>query len=146
MTHKFRGKTVERKYHPSKWIFGSLISRGDAMSEYTAIEYKHEFEKSDNRYPGHCWSVEEVIPETVGALVLDYKGTQFYEGDMFDIITGSGLRINKIIRYIPERCAFCIANTEDIKVEHILDIWGKFDVEWLSHYKFEITGNVHDTK
>ena len=71
----FRGKTPEKSYKGSRWIFGDLFRTSDAEYDGVAIQY---YDEEDG------WMTENVIESTVGehTSFYDTNGKPIYEGDI----------------------------------------------------------------
>jgi uncharacterized phage protein (TIGR01671 family) len=105
---KFRGKTAEDNI--SKWVYG-FFTKSCKLSLY-----KIRYQLKDS-----TWVEIEVIPETVGQYtgLKDKNDDEIYEGDVICV----NKNIHKVVKFINDRAAFCLANIKDLKHEIWLDVW-----------------------
>lgn len=89
-------------------------------------------------------SDQPVDSDTVGQFIgrEDERHKKIFDGD---IITVNG-NYPKIVRYIPERCAFCLANISDLSHIDEWDIWQQPPAAWWDRMTIEVIGNIYDNK
>lgn len=120
---KFRGK----KQGSSVWVYGDLkhdkgISSTGLYDRITIAGYP-----VDEKTVGQYW-------RTVG-------NQELYDGDIFTV---NG-KYPKLVRYIPEYAAFCIANIDELGVEWLYP-WQVPTLDWFEDFSREILviGNEFD--
>lgn len=122
---KFRGQRVE----DGEWIYGYL-------ADVDFINNIHEVASPS----------EEVKPETVGQFIgmLDSNGKEIFEGDVITVTVNG--KYPKVVKYIPEQMAFCIANIDDFGKDYIYP-WQHPSSNWWNDFKREIVivGNIYDS-
>ena len=93
-------------------------------------------------YPVPKKSTCIVLPESVGQFIgrKDNKLTNIFDGD---IITVNG-HYPKLVKFIPERAAFCLANISDFKNQEWCDIWQQPHSSWWDEMNIEVIGNKFD--
>lgn len=84
----------------------------------------------------------DVESESVGQFIgrKDNKLTKIFDGD---IITVNG-HYPKLVKFIPERAAFCLANISDLKNQEWWDIWQQPHSSWWDEMEIEVIGNKFD--
>lgn len=125
----FRGKDIQT----NAWVEGSLISFPRHCPCITTVE---------DAYPVPKKSTSIVYPKSVGQYIgrKDNKGKKIFDGD---IITADG-HYPKLVKFIPENAAFCIANICDFKNQDLWDIWQRPPVSWWNKMYIEVIGNKYD--
>lgn len=125
----FRGKDIET----GSWVEGSLTAFPKHYPVITTIE--------DN-FPVPKKLTCIVLPESVGQFIgrKDNKLTKIFDGD---IITVNG-HYPKLVKFIPERAAFCLANISDFKNQDLWDIWQQPHSSWWDEMNIEVIGNKFD--
>lgn len=129
-TIKFRGKEIDS----NKWLYGDLFQRSGC---YPEILFPYFDKKGKTQY------AEIAVKEkTVGQFIgrKDKDKTEVYDGD---IITVNG-DFPKLVKFIPERAAFCIANICDLNNQDQLDIWMQPPISWWEKMDIDVIGNIHD--
>ncbi|MDD1420932.1 YopX family protein [Dolichospermum sp. ST_sed1] len=130
----FRGKN-----NFDKWIYGNLVYSKNLQ---TAIY----FEVGEGSVKSFDWSY--VKPETVSQYtgLTDKNGVKIFESDVFALIFPDGSQCLKLVKFIPEKCSFCIANINSLKDESWSDIWSNLNSEWFWKVrdKYRYMGNIHN--
>lgn len=129
-TIKFRGKEIDS----NKWLYGDLFQRSGC---YPEILFPYFDKKGKTQY------AEIAVKEkTVGQFIgrKDKNKTEIYDGD---IITVNG-DFPKLVKFIPERASFCIANICDLNNQNQLDIWMQPPISWWYKLDIDVIGNIHD--
>ena len=111
---------------------------------YSEAENKHYITGDSKDYR---FKKMEVIPETIGQFTgLTLDGIKLFEGDLFKLTFSDGSTVTKVIRYIQNKCQFCVANINDLENEQYWDIWSGITKEWLDKIvnKYEAIGNIHE--
>lgn len=121
----FRGKSKEK----SEWIYGSLLQDDYGNSCIVCFVDHHE----------EWYDVES---ESVGQFIgrNDNKLTKIFDGDII-IVNG---HYPKLVKFIPERAAFCLANICDFKNQDLWDIWQQPHSSWWDEMVIEVIGNKFD--
>lgn len=120
---KFRGK----KLKDNSWVYGLLTN--DMKGHYRINFDPKSFS---------CVVKENTIGQFIGR--KDKDKTEIYDGD---IITVNG-DFPKLVKFIPERAAFCIANICDLNNQDQLDIWMQPPISWWDKLDIDVIGNIHD--
>lgn len=122
---EFRGKSKDK----SEWIYGSLLQDDYGNSCIVCFVDHHEE-----------W--HDVESESVGQFIgrKGNKLTKIFDGD---IITVNG-HYPKLVKFIPERAAFCLANISDFKNQEWWDIWQQPHSSWWNEMEIEVIGNKID--
>lgn len=125
----FRGKDIGT----GSWVEGSLTVFPKHYPCITTIE---------DSFPVPKKSTCIVLPESVGQFIgrKDNKLTKIFDGD---IITVNG-HYPKLVKFIPERAAFCLANISDFKNQDLWDIWQQPHSSWWDEMNIEVIGNKFD--
>lgn len=121
---KFRGKHL----HRHEWIYGGI---GKDWNNNVFI------------LPNENWSKGGIVEkDTIGQFIgrKDKNKTEIYDGD---IITVNG-DFPKLVKFIPERAAFCIANICDLNNQDQLDIWMQPPISWWEKMDIKVIGNKFD--
>ena len=135
---KFRGKTKPTEKSPEGiWLNGSLITNNETGRCFIDYAFSGGFGNNG------IWKGDEVIPETIGQFTgkHDKDGKEIYEGDVISIGT-----IHKLIKFINERAAFCMANIDELHNDEWTDIWQCPSPKWWVDFnpEIEVIGNIHD--
>ena len=135
---EFRGKSVKT----NKWTFGSLIKLGDGYVIANSSEIVGSTSSDDIAVSFSESEIDVVWPESVGQFIgrKDNKLTKIFDGD---IITVNG-HYPKLVKFIPERAAFCLANICDFKNQDLWDIWQTPYSSWWDEMNIEVIGNKID--
>ena len=88
----------------------------------------------------------EVDPNTVALFsgVCDIKGVKIFEGDILKVECTDGSSIYKLVRFVPEKAAFCMANTIELNAEGKWDIWSYMSQRWINEMEAIVIGNIYD--
>lgn len=137
---EFRGKCS----HCDAWAYGNLVDYDDG--EAPEIHGFDPYREGDE-----VWREITVDPDTVGQYIgrTDCDGTPIYEGD---IITVNG-KYPKVVKYIDEWCAFCVANIDDLK-DPCMSTWDDACIyklptpDWWcnTNRKIKVIGNIYDNQ
>lgn len=119
----FRGKRLK----DGVWVFGNLTS--DVKGHYRIQFSPKSFS---------CVVTKESVGQFIGR--KDNKLTKIFDGD---IITVNG-HYPKLVKFIPERAAFCLANICDFKNQDLWDIWQQPHSSWWDEMEIEVIGNKFD--
>jgi uncharacterized phage protein (TIGR01671 family) len=133
-TIKFRGKRTDN----GQWVYGY----------YAVLQEKHYIIYTNDK---ELFTVE-VIPDTVGQFtgLRDTKtNKEVYEDDILSVNNG---KWPKLVKFINDKTAFCMANVFELNVfelkkEDWLDIWYRLTPVWWRRdfkHEIEIIGNIHD--
>lgn len=125
----FRGKDIET----GSWVEGSLTVFPNHYPCITTIE---------DSYPVPKKSTCIVCPESVGQFIgrKDNKLTKIFDGDII-IVNG---HYPKLVKFVPERAAFCLANISDFKDQEWWDIWQQPHSSRWDEMGIEVIGNKFD--
>lgn len=125
----FRGKDIET----GRWVEGSLTVFPKHYPCIITIE---------DSFPVPKKSTCIVCPKSVGQFIgrKDNKLTKIFDGD---IITVNG-HYPKLVKFIPERAPFCLANISDFKNQDLWDIWQTPHSSWWDEMNIEVIGNKFD--
>lgn len=125
----FRGKDVET----NGWIEGYLTVFPKHYPSITTVYDAFPIPRKIS-----C----TVYPESVGQFIgrKDNKLKKIFDGD---IITVNGHYL-KLVKFIPERAAFCLANISDFKNQEWCDIWQQPHSSWWDEMNIEVIGNKID--
>lgn len=129
-TIKFRGKEIDS----NKWLYGDLFQRSGC---YPEILFSYFDEKGKTQY-AEIAVKEKTIGQFIGK--KDKNNTEIFDGD---IITVNG-EFPKLVKFIPERAAFCIANICDLKDQDQWEIWMQSPISWWEKLVIEVIGNKFD--
>ena len=92
------------------------------------------------------YTQELMSPATVLELftgVVDASGEKrrIFEGDILQPMSAS-YKILKVVRFVPDRAAFMMANIEDLEKDWI-DPWQPLSQRWVDDCKAVVGGNIH---
>ena len=88
----------------------------------------------------------EVEPQSVGLFtgVVDINGKQIFEDDILKVTLSDESTVYKVVRFIPMKAAFCLANNFDLQYDGRWDIWHHLDQRWVKDTNTLVVGNVID--
>ena len=88
----------------------------------------------------------EVDPDTVGQFsgITDSQGQRIFDGDILKVECADGSTIYKLVRFVPGKAAFCMANNFELKSEGKWDIWSYMSQRWINEMEAIVIGNSHD--
>lgn len=127
------------------WVYGDLIQQNSGLTQIQTNLNTWRINPEDIDEYGETITVD---PDTVGQFIgrEDERHKKIFDGD---IITVNG-NYPKIVRYMPERCAFCILNISDniSDLYHIdeWEIWQQPPAVWWDTMTIEVIGNIYDNK
>ena len=115
-----------------KWVTGDLIHNQKVTA--TGLE------------PRTMVGGYEVDPKTVNMFtgVYDINRHPVFGDDILEVTLSDQTSIRKLVRFIPEKAAFCLANNYDLRNENRWDIWHHFDQEWIVDTRAVVIGNCYD--
>jgi len=133
---KFRGKDLAT----DKWVYGDLIENQGRFFIYHSTSETTVKDDDDNKI---TIVATEVDNNTVGQFsgLRDNNGKGIYENDIFTV---NG-KYPKVVKFVPEQAAFCVANIDDLDKDYIYP-WRHPSSDWWNDFKREIIiiGNIHD--
>lgn len=129
-TIKFRGKEIDS----NKWLYGDLFQRSGC---YPEILFPYFDDKGKTQY-AEIAVKENTIGQFIGK--KDKNNTEIFDGD---IITVNG-EFPKLVKFIPEKAAFCVANICDLKNQDQWEIWMQPPIPWWEKMFIEVIGNKFD--
>lgn len=135
----YRGKRTDK----AEWVKGDLIhgvsTRSGKMYILPTV--------SNLAYLEGCDPLDgyNVIPDSVGPFIglTDKNGTKIFDGD---IISVNGV-VNFAVKYIEERLSFCLANTDELKLNlKCMSPWHPVSASWWNEFgrEIEVIDNIHD--
>ena len=88
----------------------------------------------------------EVNPKTVGSFtgVLDINGKQIFHGDILKVTLSDNQTIYKLVKFQPDKAAFCLANNFDLQYDGRWDIWSHLSQKWVYDVEPVVVGNIYD--
>lgn len=115
-----------------KWVTGDLIHNQKVTA--TGLE------------PRTMVGGYEVDPKTVNMFtgVSDSSGHPIFDDDILEVTLTDQISIRKLVRFIPEKAAFCLANNYDFQYNKKWDVWHHFDQQWVKETEAKVIGNIHD--
>ena len=142
----FRGKRVDN----NDWCEGDLYQEKfpykEGIKETMIVEFRPDLRLVSGAPDNNYWW-REVYPESVGQFSgLTHESRNYFHGDVFSVILSDGKKLFKVIKYIPEKFGFCVANINDLK-HPIIYPWNNIDQKWIDLIKtigLEYEGNETD--
>lgn len=71
----------------------------------------------------------------------DTNSKFIYERDILKLDLKDGSHLLMLVRYVPDKCAFCLCNVKELKFEKTWDIYSAMTKKYFNDFKFEIIGN-----
>jgi len=106
-----------------------------------------DWRNGDMRVLTHRGYAQELMsPSTVlelftGVVDTSVERRKIFDGDLIQPTTAS-YRIVKVVRFVPDRAAFMMANQEDIEKD-LLDPWQPLSQRWVDECRAVVIGNIH---
>lgn len=85
---------------------------------------------------------EVIVEWFTGVTDTSAERRKIFEGDLIQP-TGASYRIVKVVRFIPDRAAFMMANQDDLGKDW-LDPWQPLTQRWVDELKAVVIGNIHE--
>lgn len=84
---------------------------------------------------------EVIVEWFTGVTDTSVEKRKIFEGDILQP-TAASYKILKVVRFIPDRAAFMMANIEDLEKDW-LDPWQPLSQRWVDDCKAVVGGNIH---
>lgn len=85
---------------------------------------------------------EVIVEWFTGVVDTSAEKRKIFEGDLIQP-TAASYKIVKVVRFIPDRAAFMMANQEDLDKDW-LDPWQPLTQQWVDELKAAVIGTIHD--
>lgn len=94
---------------------------------------------------GECkktyWDPNIVLEQFTGVTDTSVEKRKIFDGDILQP-TAASYKILKVVRFIPDRAAFMMANIEDLEKDW-LDPWQPLSQRWVDDCRAVVIGNIH---